>query len=90
MSKGANNLHDMLYTVRQLDPAKPEALRLTDTAAQAFAPYARSLLASNKLADAHQMIVEGQRFENTRDLLRLRQDLCRRSPAYAMASDSYS
>jgi serine/threonine protein kinase len=81
MSKGANNLHDMLTTVRQMDGANAQALRLTSDAAQAYASYARALLSTNNLADAYRMVLEGQNFEHTRELLRLRQDVCRRSPA---------
>jgi len=81
MSKGANNLHDMLTRVRQLDGANAQALGLTTEAAQAYANYARAQMAQNKFAETYRLVLEGQNFEHTRELLRLRQDVCRRSPA---------
>ena len=81
LSKGPNNLHDMLTSVRELDPSNPQALQMTGDAARALAAYARSQIASNKPAEALKLVDEGQRFEHTRELLRLRQDVCRRSPA---------
>jgi hypothetical protein len=80
LSKGANNLHDILMTVRELDPSNPQALQMTDDAARAYAGFARSKQGSNRLEDAFKLITEGQKFEHTRELLRLRQDLCRTSP----------
>jgi serine/threonine protein kinase len=81
LSKGANNLHDILKTVRELDPSNPRALQMTDDAARAYASYARTQIASNKLDDAFRLVTEGQKFEHTRELLRLREDVCGRSPA---------
>ena len=81
MSRGANNMHDMLTSIRQIDGANPQALGLTSEAAQAYASYARAQITTNNLADAYRLVLEGQNFEHTRELLRLRQDVCRRSPA---------
>jgi hypothetical protein len=81
MSTGANNLHEMLTSIRQMDGANPQALSLTSEAAQAYASYARTQLSMNNLAQAYRLVLEGQNFEHTRELLRLRQELCRRSPA---------
>jgi tRNA A-37 threonylcarbamoyl transferase component Bud32 len=87
MSNGANNVHDMLMTVRMLDPANARALQLTDEAAQAYAQFARAQVDASKPADAYQLVLEGQKFQHTRELLRLRQDICRRSPSTCTAGD---
>jgi serine/threonine protein kinase len=86
LSKGANNLHDILTTVRELDPANPQALQMTSDAANAYAAYARTQIAADKAADAFKLVVEGQKFEHTRELLRLRQDVCHRSVAVCNGS----
>ena len=85
LSSGVSNLHDMLTTVRQMDPANREALRLTGEAARAYAGYVRAQIAAKRPADAYRLVLEGQKFEHTRELLRLRQDICRRSPAACAA-----
>jgi serine/threonine protein kinase len=80
MLKGANNVHEMLTTVRTMDPANSRALKMTGEAAEAYADLARTQIAASRLDDAYQMVLEGQKFAHTRSLLRLRQDICSRSP----------
>jgi hypothetical protein len=87
MSKGANNVHEMLSSVRSMDPGNSQAVQLTGEAAQAYGDRARMELAANRLDGALQLVNEGQRFEHTRELLRLRQTICRRSPAVCANSD---
>jgi serine/threonine protein kinase len=80
MSTGANNVHEMLLTVRTLDPGNAHALRLTGEAAQAYADFARARLAADEPTNAWKLVLAGQKFEHTRSLLRLRQEICSRSP----------
>jgi hypothetical protein len=80
MLTGANNVHEMLSTVRTMDPANARALKMTDDSADAYADLARAQIAAGRLDDAFRMVLEGQKFEHTRALLRLRQDVCSRSP----------
>jgi serine/threonine protein kinase len=85
LSKGANNLHDLLTAVRQLDPGNAQALQLTADAAHAYADFARAQLSRNNQAEALRLVSDGQKFEHTRELLRLRQDICRRDAAACRA-----
>jgi serine/threonine protein kinase len=85
LSKGANNLHDLLTTIRQLDPGNPQALQLTADAAHEYADFARAQLNRNNQADALRLVSDGQKFEHTRELLRLRQEICRRDAAACRA-----
>ena len=81
LSKGDNNLLEMLKRVRGLDPANAKALQLTHDAAGLYASKARTQLAANKPADAFRLVVEGQNFEHNRELFRLKQSICERDAA---------
>lgn len=87
MSTGANNMHDMLMAVRTMDPANSRALQLTTASAGAYARYARAQIDHDQLADAYRLVREGQRFEHTRELLRLRNEVCRLSPKVCAAGE---
>jgi serine/threonine protein kinase len=80
MLTGANNVHEMLSTVRTMDPSNARALKMSDDSADAYAELARTQIAAGRLDDAYRMVLEGQKFQHTRALLRLRQDVCSRSP----------
>ncbi|HET9389314.1 MAG TPA: serine/threonine-protein kinase [Steroidobacteraceae bacterium] len=80
LSTGANNLLDLLKSVRGLEPSNGQALQLTDDAAHLYENRARALLDSNRLPDALRLVLEGQRFEHTRALFEIRRTICRRNP----------
>ncbi len=80
LSKGDNNLLDLLKRVRELDPANPQALQLTSDAASLFEDRARALLRADRPADALRLVIEGQTFAHTYPLFRLKRALCSRSP----------
>jgi len=80
LSKGDNNLLDLLKSVRGLEPSNRQALELTDDAAHLYENRARALLDANQLADALRLVLEGQKFEHTRALFEIRRTVCRRNP----------
>jgi serine/threonine protein kinase len=81
LSSAPNNLHDLLTSVREMDPSNAQALEMTSSAAGTYAGFARTQLEANKLKDAYKLAAEGQKFEHTRELLRIRQEVCHRSAA---------
>lgn len=78
--KGDNNLHDLLKGVRSVDPGNARAIRMTHAAAETYAALARALVQANRLPEAYRVAGEGQAFEHTPELFRLRREICRRSP----------
>jgi serine/threonine protein kinase len=81
LSSGVNNLHDLLRSIREMDPSNVQALNLTSDAAHTYATFARTELDANKLPDAFKLVTEGQQFEHDRELLQIRQEICHRSAA---------
>jgi serine/threonine protein kinase len=77
LSRGDNNLLDMLKRVRGLDPANAQAQKLTQDAASLFEDRARALLNANRPADSLRLVVEGQSFAHTYELFRLKRSICR-------------
>jgi serine/threonine protein kinase len=80
LSRGDNNLLDLLHRVRSLEPANPQALGITDAATHLYADRVRALLAAHKLEDALRFLSEGQSFRHTHELFRLKRQLCDNSP----------
>jgi serine/threonine protein kinase len=78
---GDNSVHALLKSVRELDPSNAKALKLTSDAAHVYASAARSLLNANRLTDAFMLVGEGQTFQHTRELLRIKRDICSRDAA---------
>lgn len=81
LSKGANNLHDMLTRVLQCNPNNVQAKQIISQTAHTYAGRARAQLEGNEPALALRLVSDGQNFEHTLELLRLRQAICRRDPA---------
>jgi predicted Ser/Thr protein kinase len=79
LSRGDNNLLELLKRVRELDPANAQALELTSDAASLFNDRAEALLTAGRPADALRLVLEGQRFAHTYDLFQLKRTLCRRN-----------
>jgi len=79
LSRGDNNLLQLLKRVRELDPANAQALQLTSDAARLFEDRAQALLSAGRPADALQLVMEGQSFAHTYELFRLKRTLCRRN-----------
>jgi serine/threonine protein kinase len=77
LSRGDNNLLELLKRVRELDPSNRQALQLTSDTASLFEDRARALLSADRPADALQLVIEGQRFAHTHELFRLKRTLCR-------------
>jgi serine/threonine protein kinase len=79
LSRGDNNLLQLLKRVRELDPSNAQALQLTSDAASLFEDRARALLSADRPADALRLVIEGQSFAHTHELFRLKRTLCRRN-----------
>jgi serine/threonine protein kinase len=79
LSRGDNNLLELLKRVRELDPSNAQALQLTRDAASLFEDRAQALLSADRPADALRLVIEGQRFAHTHELFRLRRTLCSRN-----------
>jgi serine/threonine protein kinase len=79
LSKGDNNLLELLKRVRELDPANAQALKLTSGAASLFEDRAQALLIAGRPAEALRLVLEGQSFAHTYDLFQLKRTLCRRN-----------
>jgi serine/threonine protein kinase len=73
---GANNLHEILARVRQIDSTNPQALELTRQAAEIFAGLARLQLERKHHTEALRLVSDGQQFQHTFELLRLRHRIC--------------
>ncbi|HWW21106.1 MAG TPA: hypothetical protein VNZ06_09905, partial [Steroidobacteraceae bacterium] len=85
LSKGANNLHDMLTQVLQCNPDNAQAKQIISQAARAYAGLARARLQQNDTAQALRLVTDGQNFEHNLQLLRLKQGICRRDPKICRA-----
>lgn len=79
LSRGDNNLRELLKRVRELDPSNAQASQLTSDAASLFEGRARALLSADQPADALRLVIEGQSFAHTHELFRLKRTLCRRN-----------
>jgi len=79
LSKGDNNLLELLKRVRELDPSNRQALQLTSDAASLFEDRAQAMLSADRPADALRLVIEGQNFAHTHELFRLKRTLCRRN-----------
>jgi predicted Ser/Thr protein kinase len=79
LSRGDNNLLELLKRVRELDPANGQALQLTTDAAGLFEDRAQAMLSADRPADALRLVIEGQSFAHTYELFRLKRTLCRRN-----------
>jgi serine/threonine protein kinase len=77
LSRGDNNLLELLKRVRELDPSNARALQLTSDAASLFEDRARALLSADRPGDALRLVIEGQSFAHTHELFRLKRTLCR-------------
>jgi serine/threonine protein kinase len=75
---GANNLHEILASIRQADPTNAPALKLTSEAAHIFAQLTRVQLQRNDQTEALRLVSDGQQFEHNLELLRLRHGICSR------------
>jgi serine/threonine protein kinase len=75
---GANNLHEILASIRQADPTNALTLKLTSQAAHLFAQLARVQLQRNDQIQALRLVSDGQLFEHNLELLRLRHGICSR------------
>ena len=80
LSRGDNNVHDLLRRIRTLEPANAPAITLTTEAAHLYAERASQLLAAHKIDDAVKLVLEGQTFQHNQELLRIKQQICRSSP----------
>jgi serine/threonine protein kinase len=78
LSRGDNNLLELLKRVRELEPSNRQALQLTSDAASLFEDRAQVLLDAGRPADALRLVIEGQRFGHTHELFRLKRTLCSR------------
>jgi len=87
LAKGDNNVLALLRRVRALDTTNAQAVKLASNAAQLYAVRARSELSANRLTDALRLVAEGQNFQHTRDLLRIRREVCARSSAACASSE---
>jgi serine/threonine protein kinase len=85
LSRGDNNLLELLKRVRELDPSNAQALQLTGDAASLFEDRARALLSADRPADALRLVIEGQRFAHTHELFRLQRTLCRSKAEFCRA-----
>ena len=81
LSRGDNNLLELLKRIRGLEPANPQALQMTDAATHLYAGRVRTLLATHKPEDAMRLLREGQTFRHTHELFRLRREICGSNPA---------
>jgi predicted Ser/Thr protein kinase len=79
LSRGDNNLLELLKRVRELDPANSQALELTSDAASLFQDRAQALLTAGRPAEALRLVLEGQSFAHTYELFQLKRTLCRRN-----------
>jgi predicted Ser/Thr protein kinase len=79
LSRGDNNLLELLKRVRELDPANGQALQLTSDAASLFEDRAQAMLSADRPADALRLVIEGQSFAHTYPLFRLKRTLCRQN-----------
>jgi serine/threonine protein kinase len=79
LSRGDNNLRELLKRVRELDPANVQALQLTSDAASLFEDRAQALLSADRPVDALRLVIEGQSFAHSYELFRLKRTLCRRN-----------
>jgi predicted Ser/Thr protein kinase len=79
LSRGDNNLFELLKRVRELDPANAQALALTSDAASLFEDRAQALLTAGRPAEALRLVLEGQSFAHTYELFQLKRTLCRRN-----------
>ncbi|HZO20856.1 MAG TPA: protein kinase [Steroidobacteraceae bacterium] len=84
LSKGDNNLLDLLKSVRGLEPSNAQALQLTDDATHLYENRARALLEADQLPDALKLVLEGQKFEHTRVLFEIKRTICRRKAALCL------
>lgn len=81
LSKGDNNLLDLLKRIRGLQPANPQALQMTEQATRLYADKVRTLLGAQKPEEAMRMLREGQSFLHTLELFRLKRQICGSTPA---------
>ncbi len=79
LSRGNNNLLELLKRVRELDPTNAKALQLTSEAAGLFEDRAEALLTAGRPAEALRLVLEGQSFAHTYELFQLKRTLCRRN-----------
>ena len=79
LSRGDNNLLELLKRVRELDPANAKAVELTSAAASLFEDRAQALLTAGRPAEALRLVLEGQSFAHTYELFQLKRTLCRRN-----------
>jgi serine/threonine protein kinase len=79
LSKGDNNLLELLKRVRELEPSNRQALQLTTDAASLFEDRAQAMLSADRPADALRLVIEGQSFAHTYPLFRLKRTLCRQN-----------
>jgi hypothetical protein len=79
LSKADNNLLELLRRVRQLDPSNAQALKMTAEATRLYENRASVMLDTNRLADSLKLVLEGQNFEHTHELFRLKRAICRRN-----------
>jgi serine/threonine protein kinase len=80
LSRGDNNLMDLLKRIRGLQPANSQAIQMTESATQLYAAKVRTLLAAHEPAAALGLVREAQRFRHTLELFRLRRQICSSSP----------
>jgi predicted Ser/Thr protein kinase len=81
LSKGDNNLLELLRRVRELDPSNAQALKMTAEATHLYENRASVMLDSNRPADSLKLVLEGQNFTHTHELFRLKRAICRRNAA---------
>jgi serine/threonine protein kinase len=79
LSKADNNLLELLKRVRELDPSNAQALKMTTEATRLYENRASVMLDTNRLADSLKLVLEGQNFEHTHELFRLKRAICRRN-----------
>ncbi len=80
LSKGDNNLLDLLKRIRSLEPANAQALQMTEQATRLYAERVRALLAAQKPEEAMRMLREGQNFRHTLGLFMLKRQICSAAP----------
>jgi serine/threonine protein kinase len=78
LSKGDNNLLELLTQIRTLDPLNAKALDLTAEAARLYEKRARALESAHQLPQALKMVLEGQSFQHNFGLFRVKRELCSR------------
>jgi hypothetical protein len=90
LSKGDNNLLELLKRVRELDPANAQAVNMTTEATGLYENRASVMLDAHRPADALKLVLEGQNFGHTHELFRLKRSICRHNAALCRAQNSRS